>query len=101
MLILKILHIVTVIFSWLTVFCAAGVVAVLIYERSRKKSLRFLHWCAMIGCALYAVGFIVCKIWISDLLDKIWGVVFAFILIVGWIFSRYEDRRTGRRWWNW
>ena len=100
MLILKIIHVATEIFAWFTVLCAAGMSAFLIYKHCHKR-LRVVAWCGLLGCSFYVLGFIIGKIWFPATLDTIWGVAFAIMLILSLVFSRYEDRCSGRRWWNW
>lgn len=35
------------------------------------------------------------------MIKTIIGSIAIIIVIVSVIFSRYEDKRTGRRWWEW
>lgn len=31
----------------------------------------------------------------------IFGSIAILVVIVSFIFSRYDDRKSGRRWWEW
>ena len=35
------------------------------------------------------------------MIKTILGSIAILMFIVSFIFSRYEDRRVGRRWWEW
>ena len=100
MLILKILHVATEIFAWVTMLSAAGLSAFLVYKRCYKR-LRVVEWCALFGCLFYILAFIIGKIWFPVIWNTVWGIAFALMLILSLVFSRYEDRHSGRRWWNW
>lgn len=35
------------------------------------------------------------------MIGTIFGTIAMFIVIVAVNFSRYEDKKSGRRWWEW
>ena len=89
------------ILAWLYLLVAVFCVAVHIKRLKDKEKLS-------IGCLAFCllnVGYIllfsVTRIFFADFWRDVFSVLGLLAIFISFIWSRYEDRRSGRRWWNW
>ena len=94
-------HTFPLILSCLYLIVAILIVVVHIKDYKRKKALSIKQWFVVLLNGAYVLSFLVLLIfwfWIWESVFPFLGGV-AFIASIVW--SKYEDRRYGRRWWNW
>ena len=93
MIILDILNLVVNAFKWIGLF----IVSLFLYSYIKKlvleKHLTFKQWTLCALLVLYVIVFI----FASDTLSVLWMMV----IFISNIFADYEDKRTGKKWWNW
>ena len=75
-------------------FLLVGLMGVaLLLEQKRK----ILGWC----CAGYVVAFLIVRFFFSEFYFQWMPIIAISLAFVSTIWSRYEDRVNGKRWWNW
>ena len=93
MIILDILNFVVNTFKWIGLF----IVSLFLYSYIKKlvleKHLTFKQWTLCALLVLYVIVFI----FAPDTLSVLWMMV----IFISNVFADYEDKRTGKKWWNW
>ena len=62
-----------------------------------EQKHKVLGWC----CVGHAVAFLIVRFFFSSIYFRWVPGIAIFLAIVCTIWSRYEDRINGKRWWNW
>lgn len=89
------------ILAWLYLLVAAFCVAVHVKRIKNKIKPSIGEWAFAILNVGYALFFLVTRIFFADLWRNVFSIVGVLAIFISFIWSRYEDRRDGRRWWNW
>lgn len=102
------LHILTSVFNifirilvWGTFCVSIGFVWQIIHTMGKNKKATIKQSIALIILTVYILSFILLKIFYPELFYDIAGIAGTMMVIVGYIWALYEDRRLGKRWWNW
>ena len=89
------------ILAWLYVLVAAFCVVVHITKIKKKVKISFGQWIFSILNVGYILFFLVTRIFFPELWKQTFKVLGLIAIFIAFAWSRYEDRQTGRRWWNW
>lgn len=93
MILIDILSFMVNIFKWVC-FC---IVLLFIYSYVKKlimkERLSFKQWMFCTFLVLYVIIFV----FAPDVLSFLW----IMVIFISNIFLDYEDKRTGKKWWNW
>lgn len=90
----------TKVFAWATFVLTLCFVLFLIGKRPKLRKGKVKWWLALCLSALYATAFLIVRLFFSDTFYGIFSLIFIFACLVGMIWSRYEDRVNGKRWWT-
>lgn len=93
MIILDILNFVINTFKWIGLFIVLLFLYLYIKKLVSEKHLTFKQWTLCVLLVLYVIVFI----FAPGSLSVLWMIV----IFISNIFVDYEDKRTGRKWWNW
>ena len=94
-------HILPLILAWLYMLVAALIVFVHVGQVLSKEKMSIGRWMFSILNAAYILLFWITRIFFADLWEQIFlGLGVAAIIISG-AWSSYEDKRNGRKWWEW
>ena len=94
-------HTLPLILAWLYAFVA--IFALFLHSRQIKSKAKISvgQWLfALLNCG-YVVFFFVMRIFFSEIWETVFSVVGVTAMFISLVWGRYEDRRNGRRWWNW
>lgn len=94
-------HTFPLILAWLYLFAAGFCVVVHIKQYMRKTEITIDQWAFSIFNAGYILFFLVTRVFFAELWKHAFSVLGLLAIFISFIWSRYEDRRAGRRWWNW
>ncbi|MDY3282555.1 hypothetical protein [Dysosmobacter sp.] len=94
-------HTLPLLLAWLyllaAVFCAAALAG-----RLRKgERLPAGQWAFLILNGGYVLFFLITRLFFPDLWERVFSGAGVLAILISFVWSRYEDRRSGRRWWNW
>jgi hypothetical protein len=87
------------IFIWGTLL-----VAVIVFLNSvsliaqKTKSIKL--WLMTIFSMAYIITFFIVRAIDKDLFDNVGGILFLIAAIISTQFAKYEDRKSGKRWWT-
>ena len=87
--------------AWLYLFVAIFSIVVHIKQSIRKAKISCGRWVFSILNAGYMLLFLISRIFFPDFWDTFFGVIGLLAVVVAFLWSRYEDKRNGNRWWNW
>ena len=94
-------HTFPLILSWLYLLVAGCVVVMHIKKVKRQQKRTIGQWLFAILNAVYIILFVVTGIFFHTLWDMIFSVLGLMAIFVSFAWSRYEDKRSGQRWWEW
>ena len=94
-------HTFPLILSWLYLAVAIFCVAVHIKQMKRKISISTGRWIFSVLNAAYSLFFLATRIFFHDFWEQTFAFLGLLAIIIAFIWSRYEDKCAGRRWWNW
>ena len=94
-------HTFPLILAWLYLLVAMISVIVHIGQIKNKVKVSIGSWLFSILNASYVLFFLTTWIFFPDFWEQIFVFLGMIAIFVSFAWSRYEDRRTGRRWWNW
>ena len=94
-------HTFPLILSWLYLLVAGCVVVMHIKKVKRQQKRTIGQWLFAILNAVYIILFVVTGIFFHTLWDMIFSVLGLMAIFVSFVWSRYEDKRSGQRWWEW
>lgn len=89
------------ILAWLYLLAAIFCVAVHIKRIKEKAKLTIGELTFSILNTGYILFFLVTRIFFADFWRNTFSIIGVLAIFISIIWTRYEDRRTGRRWWNW
>ena len=88
------------ILSWLYLFVAVFCVEMYIKCDRKGKQAVVNRVCFGLNGAYIAL-FSIMRLFFFVYWERTFSVLGLLFLLLAFIWSRYEDRRSGRRWWNW
>lgn len=91
-------NIICELFAWAT-FIFALVIFVVQIKRLKKSS--FKVWLTSVLSVAYILFFLISKIFFTNFYESFFGTVALLFCIISIVWARYEDKRSGKRWWNW
>ena len=94
-------HTFPLILAWLYLLVAVFCVAVHIKRIKSKAKVSIGRWFFLILNVGYTLFFLVTRIFFFEFWEQTFAVFGLLAIIISFIWSRYEDRRIGRRWWYW
>ena len=94
-------HTFPLILAWLYLLVAIFCVVVHIKQIKNKIKVSIGQWAFSVLNAVYVLLFWVTRLFFPDLWEQTFAVFGLLAIFISFIWSRYEDRRAGRRWWNW
>ena len=94
-------HTFPLILAWLYLLVAVSCVAVHIKQIKSKAKITIGQWAFSILNAGYVLSFLVTRAFFPDFWEQTFAVLGLLAIFISFIWSRYEDRCAGRRWWNW
>jgi predicted membrane protein len=83
----------TAIVGWSS-FLLAALLAIVLYSEKRRPFVRFL-------CVTYAVAFLIGRIFFAEFYFHWMSSAAIFVVAISTIFANYQDKKDGKRWWNW
>lgn len=89
------------ILGWIYLLAAFLYDVVFIRQVMHKANASTARWIISILNAGYIIFFLVTRIFFLSFWESVFGVLGLLAIIVLFLLSRYEDKRSGRRWWNW
>jgi len=94
-------HTLPLILAWLYTFVA--IYALFAHSRQIKNRAKISvgKWLFALLNFGYVLFFLVTRIFFSEIWETVFSVAGVTALIISFVWGRYEDRRSGRRWWNW
>jgi hypothetical protein len=75
------------------------VVHIKLYKNKKKLSIE--QWIIVLLNVSYALLFLITLIFFFELWKGIFSILGLVAILISFIWSKYEDKRKGRRWWNW
>ena len=76
-----------------------------IYHCSRSlfqsRKLRIHEWILFAVSLLFLLSVITTKFFFPKIYDNVFTVIALLFITIVLIWTRYDDKRTGKRWWNW
>lgn len=98
--IISLLGILTKILAWGSLLYTVWILVSILQKKRAKGRVQFKEW-IIFGCWLtYMIIFILVRIFLPDLFASFFSILFIIILIITTQWTKYEDRKTGRRWWE-
>lgn len=94
-------HTFPLILAWLYLLVAIFCVVVHIKQIKIKAKVSIGQWAFSLLNAGYILFFLVTLLFFTELWKLVFSVLGVLAIFVSTIWSRYEDRCAGRRWWNW
>ena len=93
MYLLDILNFVVNLFKWFGLFIVLLFLYLYIKKLILEKHLTLKQWALFVLLIMYVIIFI----FTPDTLSVLWMMV----IFISNIFADFEDKRMGRKWWNW
>ena len=93
-------HTFPLILAWLYLLVAIFCVVVHIKQITCKAKVSISQWVFSILNMGYALFFSVARIFFPDFWEQTFTVLGLLAIFISFIWSRYEDRCAGRRWWS-
>lgn len=87
--------------AWLCLLVAVFFVVVCVKAITRKAEQSFIKWIVLILSSGYALTFLITRIFFAEIWSAVFPGVGLLSISISYIWSRYEDKRNGIRWWNW
>ena len=94
-------HTFPLILAWRYLLVAIFCVVVHIKQIKSKAKISIGQWAFSVLNVGYVLFFLVTRIFFPDLWEQTFAVLGLLAIFITFILARYEDRRAGRRWWNW
>lgn len=94
-------HTFPLILAWLYLLVAIFCVVVHIKQIKSKAKIPIGQCAFSVLNVGYVLFFLVTRIFFPDLWEQTFAVLGLLAIFISFIWSRYEDRCAGRRWWNW
>lgn len=88
------------IFVWGMLLLAVWTAVAIMMEWRSVEKLPMKNILTLIACSTYVCAFILLKIFAPGAFDTIASLAFFAILIISTQWTKYQDRRAGRRWWT-
>jgi len=88
------------ILAWGSLLYMAWILISKLRKKRSKKNLRFREWIAFSFAIGYIVTFILLRIFLPELFESLFCIAFLLILVISTQWTKYEDRKSGRRWWE-
>ena len=67
----------------------------------QSKKLRIYEWILFFFSDLFLLSVIITKLFFPEIYGSIFTVLALLFITIVLIWARYDDKRTGKRWWNW
>lgn len=94
------LNIIVAIIKWGSLAMAIFAFASMLHIKKARK-LTAKEWVVLVVSALYAIVFIGLLIYDPQSHDRVFSALSLLAMFIAWVWTRYEDKRNGTRWWNW
>lgn len=94
-------HTLPLILAWVYFVVAILCVALHIKHLKNKKKFSLGRWLFLILSIGYALFFLISRVFFPLLWENVFGILGIVAIIVSFAWTRYEDKRSGQRWWNW
>lgn len=65
-----------------------------------KKTKSIKLWLVAILSLAYIITFFIVRSIDKDLFDNVGGIIFLIATIISTQLAKYEDRKSGKRWWT-
>lgn len=85
--------------AWIYLFGA--LFYIFIFIKQIKNNFSVGKWLLFILNVAYVLLFLVLRLFFVQLWEFVFSVLGIIAIAVAFIWAKYEDRRDGRRWWNW
>ena len=89
------------ILAWLYMFVAVLIVFVHINRTLNKEKIQIGKWIFTILNAGYVLLFLITRIFFAALWEQIFTCLGLCAIILSNAWLSYEDKRNGRKWWEW
>lgn len=86
--------------EWSSVFVAMFAFITMLHTKKGKK-LNAKDLFLLVLSGLYTLVFFGLLIFNQELHNDVFSMLSMLAIFIACTWTRYEDRRTGRRWWNW
>ena len=94
-------HTFPLILAWLYLLVATFCIVVHIKQRKSKIEISTGRWLFLFLNTAYSLFFLATWIFFRDFWEQTVAVLGLLAILISFIWLRYEDKRVGRRWWNW
>lgn len=94
-------HTLPLIFAWLYLLVAIFALIVHIKQVVIKNRLSFISWAFAIFNLVYLLLFSILRIFFQDTWSMLFSIVGLCAIIISTCLTCYEDKLSGRKWWNW
>lgn len=89
------------ILAWLYMLVAALIVIAHILLVFNKEKVRVSEWIFIILNTGYVLLFLITRIFFAALWEQLFTGLGLCAIIISGAWSAYEDKRNGRKWWEW
>lgn len=96
----SILDFLIILFAWASFLYALFILCAIVKKRIKSKGLKLKEWCVLLCCGVYTLLFLWACIFMKDVFEGFFSIVFIVLLIISCQWAKYEDRKAGRRWWE-
>lgn len=86
-------------FTWICLLYTITLIIIIIPKLAKGKS-QIKNIIILTISILYILSFILGVLFLKDLLYQIMMILFVIVLIATTQFTKYEDRKMGKRWWT-
>ena len=96
----SLLDIMVAICKWSSIAMAIFVFVSMLHIK-KTQNLTAKDWIALISSGLYAIIFLGLLIYDHQIHDSVFSTLSLLAMFIACVWTRYEDKRDNRRWWNW
>lgn len=94
-------HTLPLIIAWFYLITALIFVFLYIKSLTNKIKLTLLHWIYLVFNIGYSLFFLITRFFFYGLWEDAFTIAGVTAIIISCIWSRYIDKVSGKRWWNW
>ena len=94
-------HTFPLIMAWIYLIVAIICLFLHVKLARSKNKLSIKQWLYAIFNGVYILFFLITRIFFPTFWADFFGILGGLTIVVSSIWSRYEDKRAGRRGWNW
>jgi hypothetical protein len=89
------------ILSYLYLLVGAYSLIVCVRQIVGKGKMAIGQWIYTFFNCIYIVAFGITRIFFSEIWENIFPILGLMVIFVSCCWSHYDEKRNGRRWWNW